>query len=284
MDGRAPGLGMVRNITDFVNLVLTLIYIKSSDSCNNTWTDVHKVDWRGKIINWEEIKLFIKVAFPIGAILYLDLATGEFFTIIAGQFNNVQLAVHVALSNTAALYYMLPLGISLTIMTFISNFMGAKLPNRARNELWIGTITSVVIIFIFLSILLIFKKQWANIFSSDVETHNLILEMLPLVALILAIDGIQVTVSGVLKGIGKQGLAAKAVLVAFYVIGLPVIFLLAFTYDLQIYGIWLGVGMVSIILDIVYLWALKRMDFRVQAEEIAKNMEKNEIELEERLI
>jgi MATE family multidrug resistance protein len=108
--------------------------------------------------------------------------------------------------------------------------------------------------------------------------------MLPLIALILSIDGIQVTLSGVVKGVGKQSFGAKAVVGAFYVIGLPVILYLSFSCNLQIYGIWIGSGVASVILDFVYMWALKNMDFRAQAEEIAQNMEKNEIELEERLL
>lgn len=64
-------------------------------------------------------------------------------------------------------------------------------------------------------------------------------------------------------------------MISFYLIGLPLALVLAFHFNLKIYGIWLGLGVASLTMDIVYLWALKRIDFAEQAYEISIHMHEN---------
>ena len=70
------------------------------------------------------MKSFLKTVVPIAVLMLLDMASFEIFTVIAGRFGEDQLAVHVAFANTIGTYYCIPLGLSVTIMTFVANSMG----------------------------------------------------------------------------------------------------------------------------------------------------------------
>lgn len=72
----------------------------------------------------------------------------------------------MALSNTSNFYYKFPISLSLALMTFIGNEMGAGNINRAKRYAWVGVVFFVCFTIVFLSCLTIFKEEWANFYSA----------------------------------------------------------------------------------------------------------------------
>ena len=238
---------------------------------------IFEIDWKNNIIQKDEIAKVLRVTIPIAAILFLDMACYEIFTILAGLFGETQLAVHVALANSSSMYYMIPLGISVAVMTFISNDMGSKAINRIRNDMIFGIIVDLIITFAYYLLMLFFRNEWAEMFSTDETTKTMLLEILSIYLFIMGFDGVQVTLSGVIKGIGKQKEATYGMIVAYYLVALPLIYLLAFVCELKVLGIWLGFGSAIILLFIFYIYIVRKTDFREQAE---KAVEHSHLEME----
>jgi len=71
--------------------------------------------------------------------------------------------------------------------------------------------------------------------------------------------------AGVLRGMGRQTRVALLNLGGFWVLGLPGGALLAFTFDLGVYGIWWGFVMGLALISLLYLWALSKLDFEAEA-------------------
>jgi MATE family multidrug resistance protein len=64
---------------------------------------------------------------------------------------------------------------------------------------------------------------------------------------------------------GRQTRVALLNLGGFWVLGLPGGALLAFTFDLGVYGIWWGFVMGLALISLLYLWALSKLDFEDEA-------------------
>ena len=276
------GAGLAKDVFELCNMLFLFAYLFKTQCCKDSWVPFKDIKWKELVMESEGIKRFVSFTVPIAAILFLDMACYEVFSILAGQFNEDQLAVHVAIANSATLYYSLPLGLSITIMTFVSHAMGAGNTNKAKNYTYYGIVVDVFFTAVFLGLLLSFKDQWATVFSANEDIKRLLLSVLNIYLALIFFDGIQVALSGTLKGIGKQNAATISMIISYYLVALPLIYLLAFNLDMQVKGIWFGFLMGIIALLVIYLIVLKQTNFKAQAAILKKHLSHNDVELKER--
>lgn len=95
------------------------------------YKDVFKKSWKP----WTTAALsgwcnFLKIAIPVGSIVYLEWFSFEFYTIQAANLandtnDNALLTAHGALANSCSLYSMLSMGISIAIATYVGNAVGS---------------------------------------------------------------------------------------------------------------------------------------------------------------
>jgi MATE family multidrug resistance protein len=253
-------------------MIIILVYIYLSKCCSASWVPFSQIQWRNEVLQWEGMKLFLITIVPIAALMFLDMACYEIFTILAGQFDQNQLSVHVALANTITIYYSMPFGLSIAVMTYVANAMGRGLPNMAKNYTYLGLILNVLVTGAFMIILLVLREQWATLFSSSQEIKDLLLEILNIYFIFTLFDGIQVILSGTLKGIGKQNAATIGLFISFYVIALPLIYCLAFRMEMGVKGIWYGFLSGIFVLFLTYLAVLGTSSFKKQAKRIRESL------------
>jgi MATE family multidrug resistance protein len=93
-------------------------------------------------------------------------------------------------------------------------------------------------------------------FSSDAAVIEVGVKLLLMAALFQIADGIQVTVTGALRGIGNTRLAMIANLIGHYPIGLAFGLVLAFPIGMGAMGLWAGlaVGLAAVAAILVIMW------------------------------
>ncbi len=68
--------------------------------------------------------------------------------------------------------------------------------------------------------------------------------------------------SGALKGIEKKNLVSYSAIIIYYLIAIPLILVLTFSwgFDMKLKGIWLGFGVSNALLSVVYIGSLLTSD------------------------
>lgn len=77
-------------------------------------------------------------------------------------------------------------------------------------------------------------------FSNDAQLSSLIAQTLIVLAFYIVFDGISAVLGGVIRGAGKQMLAAPFVLCSYYLLALPTSYLLAFGAKIGVIGLCIG--------------------------------------------
>ena len=71
-------------------------------------------------------------------------------------------------------------------------------------------------------------------FTSDPALMDLVSHVMLILPAYIIADGLEVVLSGVLKGAGLQALAAPVVVISYYAVGVPASYLLGFQAKLQV--------------------------------------------------
>ncbi|KAH0581705.1 hypothetical protein H2248_011391 [Termitomyces sp. 'cryptogamus'] len=186
----------------------------------------------------------------LGVLLHLGLAgvgqtasewwAWELVAIAASLLGPVALATQSVLLSSASMTFQVPFALSVATSVRIGNLLGEGNAKRASIASNTSIIMALILSVATSMIFIIFKDNWAYLFNSDPDVVSLVASILPLVALFQVFDGNAAVTDGILRARGKQVTGALLNLTSYYVIGIPFGIWLAFSWDMGVHGLWIG--------------------------------------------
>lgn len=200
--------------------------------------------WRGwSRAAFEDLGAFVRLALPSCSMVCLEYWCFEAMVLLCGLLPNPQLEVS-ALSvclNTAGLCYMIPLGLAGAASTRVAHGIGEGRPQHAKLAAHVALALAMAQGLLQAVLLYSVREHWGWLFTNSQEVTDLVVKLLNVQVVLVVLDGLNGTMSGVLRGSGSQLLGSVANLFAYYVVGLPLAVYLAFWLDLRAWGLWAGV-------------------------------------------
>ena len=221
-----------------------------------TWWHHRPINWRLPSIDWRLQREFFRLGLPAASHTLLEVGAFSIATFVAGALGAVPLAAHHICLMMAAFTFMFPLGFSSAAAVRVGTFIGARQPEHARLAGWLCIGISVAVMSGFALCYLAFPRFLLGCFTKDPAVIDVGAKLLVLVALFQIADGIQVSTTGALRGLGNTRAAMIANLIGHYPVGLALGFVLCFGFDFGVVGLWtglaLGLGSVAILLTRVW--------------------------------
>ena len=182
----------------------------------------------------------MRLGIPVGLQLALEANAFTVAMVMIGWIGVVELAAHQVVISMASFTFMLPLGIAIAASVRVGNLIGARDPIRlhvaCRTAFAMGGGVMSVAALIFI----VFRQSLPLFYIEDAAVVSLAALLLPIAGAFQIFDGLQVVGGGLMRGMGRPQAGAIVNLIGFYVIGLPMAWLLAFPADLGVIGIWWG--------------------------------------------
>ncbi len=209
--------------------------------------------------DWQRIQKLLKIGAPAAGQILLEIGAFSAVGVLAGRLNANALAAHQIALQCAALSFMVPLGISSAAAVSVGHAIGAGSPVLARRS----GFTSIVIACTFMAgaaLAFIFAPHAIlGIFTRDRDVIATGTGLLVLAAGFQLFDGIQTVATGALRGMGETRIPMYANLIGYWVLGLPVGYLLCFHYGQGVFGLWWGLTIALILISLVLLhtWQVK---------------------------
>ena len=213
-------------------LVVTLFWVESKRSLPK-WAGAVRIDLR-------RVAALLKLGAPAATQIVLEIGAFAAATALIARLGPVPLSGHEIALNCAALSFMVPLGISSAAAVRVGQQLGRKDPEGARRAGWSAIILGVGFMacsgLLFVSI-----PTWiARLFSPDPVVIRTGARLLLVAAAFQLFDGLQTVATGALRGSGDTRTPMLANFVAYWLIGLPVGYLLCFKLGWGAVGIWIG--------------------------------------------
>ncbi|KAJ4783741.1 Protein DETOXIFICATION [Rhynchospora pubera] len=216
--------------------------------------------WNGfSMLSFKDLGAFTKLSIGSGIMTCLEFWCLMFTIVIAGNLKNAQIAVG-AISicmNLSGWQIMVFFGFNAAISVRISNELGAGRPRAAQFSILVVLMSSVIL-GLFSSVLtLALRDVYGVPFTNNPEVVDAVSSLATLFALSLFLNCIQPVLSGVAVGAGWQWLIAYVNLGCYYLIGFPLGYVLGFSLEKGIQGMWggqlAGVGLQTAVL-IFIIW------------------------------
>ncbi|KAL7240303.1 hypothetical protein ACSBR2_006041 [Camellia fascicularis] len=240
------GGALAIDISNWLNVIVLVLYMKYSSSCEKTRVPISMDVVRG-------VDEFFRFAIPSAVMICLQWWSFEFLILLSGLLPNPELETSVlsVCLNTISTLYSIPYGFGAAVSTRVSNELGAGNPQGARVAVFAVMFLVITETTIVSATLFATRSIFGYTFSNEKEVVDYVTAMAPLVCLSVILDSIQGVLSGVARGCGWQHIGAYVNLGAFYLVGIPIAAILGFWVQLRGKGLWIGIQVGALVQSIM---------------------------------
>ncbi|KAK1303702.1 Protein TRANSPARENT TESTA 12 [Acorus calamus] len=227
------GLGLVGaavslNVAWWVVVVGQFAYI-AMGYCPGAWTGFSWAAFR-------DLGAFARLSVASAIMMCLEFWYYMLLVVLAGQLKNAQVAV-AAISictNLNGWEIMVFFGFNAAISVRISNELGAGRPRAAKLSILVVVLSSALLGLFFLALVLALRDVYGLPFTNSPEVARAVSRVAVIFSITLLLNSIQPVLTGVAVGAGWQWLVAYINVGCYYIVGLPLGFLLGSVFDLGV--------------------------------------------------
>jgi len=186
------------------------------------------------------INRILKIGLPTGFQYIFEVSAFSAAAIMMGWIGVNALAGHQIALNLASISYMMAAGLSTAGMIRVSNQIGKGNQKGMREAGMV--VFGMVLVFMFTCavIFVVFRYTLPTFYIDDMEVIQISASLLVIAGLFQLSDGVQVVGLGVLRGMEDVKFPTIITLIAYWVLGLPLGYFLAFELEMGAEGIWYG--------------------------------------------
>ena len=194
---------------------------------------------------WEKIsfkrwKVILFIGVPIGISIFVETSIFSAVTLMMSNYSTAVISAHQIALNFTSLLYMLPLSISMGATILVGQAVGAGQMRDAKQYSYLGVGLAIAFSFVSIAILLVFRAPIASLYTTDGQIIGLATQFFIYAALFQLSDAIQAPVQGALRGYKDVNMTFVMAIVSYWVLGLPIGYVMATFTELGPYGYWVG--------------------------------------------
>jgi MATE family multidrug resistance protein len=224
---------LITRVTIFVLLGIVILNHKVFKK----YMAVSKTQWK---IKKDTLVQLLKIGIPSS--LQIGMEAGAFAVsgILVGTIGAAEQAAHQIALSSAAFAFMVSLGLSQAGSIRVSHAFGTTNWKRisviGKSTVVLALIYGAVCCILFA----IFKQQLPLLFNHEENVISIAAALLLFAAAFQIPDAIQATSAGLLRGIKDVNVPTLFIFIAYWVLGIPIGYLMAFHFGMAEKGVWVG--------------------------------------------
>ncbi|KAI5963930.1 hypothetical protein CANMA_003527 [Candida margitis] len=199
------------------------------------------------LVNWSAM---LRLAVPGVVMVIAEFVAFEISIFLAAKFGTEAIAAQSIASNLAAFLFQIPFAYSVVISTRIGHYIGMGNIAGAKLDCQIFFTSAPFVGVANFCIFYFGRFALAKLFTTDEQILRIAAGLNVLAGINQLADAFNVLGTGVLRGQGRQTIGSILNSIAFYLIAIPLGYVLAFDLHFGLSGLWYG-----LILGVVFLAA-----------------------------
>ena len=250
------GAGLSTLISRILMLLCFVLYIFKSEQFKAYAQAIKEA-----LFSRVKMRHIFNMGYPVAIQMGLEASTFSFSAIMVGWISVTALAAHQVAITISQLFFLMMQGLSFALSILVSNCNGIK--DYAGIHAYVKR--GILMIFgtsLSLSILLyIFRYPAVGMFTDSPEVAEIAVVLFYVLFAYQIGDGIQLCFANVLRGLQDVKPIMYAAFVSYYLIAIPVAYVLGFKAGLGAVGVWLGFP-IGLTLAGLFFYARYRSDMR----------------------
>ncbi len=200
----------------------------------------------------------LRLGIPIALMIAAEVGFFAIIPMMIAHLGSSVLGAHAITNNLDSLAYMIPLGLGQALTIKVSHAQGGRNPLQARQICLTGFKVVFLLALILGSIKILFRHDFAEIFSPDPEVQMIAASLFFFSAALGCFDSMQMAASGALRGYKDARVPLIIQIIAFWVVAFPIAYSLALTDfwgdPIGVYGFWTGLVIAACLASMMMLY------------------------------
>ena len=179
-----------------------------------------------------------RMGWPVALQLGMETAAFSLSCIMVGWLGTIPLAAHQVMITVSQLFYLVLSGLASAMSIRVSHFMGQADTAAIRTTSADGFRLVLAFSAVMSVPALLFRHHIGGLFSDSAEVQQMVAMLIIVLTIYQFGDGLQYTFANALRGIACVKPMIWYAFIAYFVINLPLGYLLGFTAHIGILGIW----------------------------------------------
>ena len=261
--GPFPELGLIGAavstlVTRFIMLGGMALYIRKKQKFGLYWSY-----WRSSEVNWPTVKEILNIGVPSGLQYVFEAGAFAMSGVIVGMIGPVQQAAHQIALNIASVSYMMVSGLGAAATIRMGNQLGRRdypMLRLAGQSLFHLTFFFMLVT---MTLLILLRNFLPQFYSSDPEVLQYTAVLMVAAGIFQMPDGMQATALGALRGIKDVNIPTIVAFVAYWMIAVPLGYVLGIQFDQGPLGVWIGLTAGLVIASIALYWRFRHKTLRM---------------------
>ena len=193
-----------------------------------------------RTLDFSMMRRLLSIGIPAGFQYFFEVSAFGASSIMVGWMGTIALAAHQIALNLASISFMVAMGISSAATIRVSSAVGRKDVQGARTAGFSAVLLCAGFMALAGVIFIGFRWFLPTLYISDQVVIDISASLLVIVAVFQVSDGTQAVGLGILRGITDMKIPTLITLIAYWLIGLPCGYVMAFKLNMGIHGIWYG--------------------------------------------
>jgi len=230
---------------------------------------VTHLSWRPDL---SRIRRLIALGLPAAGQIGAEGAIFGLVTVMVARLDEVSLAAHSIALNVVSTTFMVPLGISSAAAVRVGQAVGRKDTGGAALSGWMAVLLGALFMATAGLALALVPRWIVGAFSSDPAVIAAGAVLLEICAVFQLFDGFQVVTTGALRGLGDTHTPMIAHFTGYWLIGLPIGYVLCFHLGWGARGIWTGLSAALVLIGaaLLLVWRVRVLRLVEAARPISK--------------
>lgn len=239
--------------TTFSRMLILIIFVCVFFACKKY--SVYAAGLRGSRTDRGVFRKLNALGWPSALQVGMETAAFSFTAIFVGWIGTTALAAHQVMLTISGLFYMVYLGFAVAVAVRVSHFNGQRDRESVITTTWAGfhlilLIAAVVSVPVFL-----LRHEIGGWFTDDAGVSVVVAQcIVPLIVYQFG-DGLQCTFANALRGLACMRPLMYAAFVAYFIVSLPLSWLLGIALGFGLPGIWAAFPVCLMVAGLLY-WAI----------------------------
>jgi MATE family multidrug resistance protein len=229
------GSGLATLLSRILTAVAMMIYVHRHPEFQKYFA----VRWR-RALQKGTLQMIFRLGIPNGLTYIFEVGAFTLSSIMMGWLGAAPLAAHQVALNLASISFLVTVGIGVAGSIRVGFESGQNRNAEARYAGLVAIVLGAGYMLISAMIVYSFRETLVGLYTSDPEVLRFAVGFLGIAAAFQFFDGIQAVAVGVLRGLQDTQWPSVLAFIAYWIIGLPIGYFLAFRLHWEGHGIWWG--------------------------------------------